>query len=155
MFFDGSDVGLTTNAEAIDAVTGLADGSWLISTRGSGAVPGVSSFAAEDILRFRPTGLGATTTGSWSLHADMSDVGISGTAENITAMSAAADGRLFLTTGGNASATNLSAANEDVFAFRPTQLGATTTGSFDSPLRFDGSLYGLGANALLGIHVPA
>ena len=154
MFFDGSDVGLTTNAEAIDAVTGLADGSWLISTRGSGSVTGVSSFAAEDILRFRPTSLGATTAGSWSLQADMSDVGISGTAENITAVSAATDGRLFLNTSGNASATGLSATNEDVFAFRQTQVGATTSGSFDSPLSFDGSLYGLGANALLGIHMP-
>ena len=154
MFFDGSDVGLTTNAEAIDAVTGLADGSWLISTRGSGSVPGVASFAAEDILRFRPTSLGANTAGSWSLQTDMSDVGISGTAENVTALSTAADGRLFLTTSGNASATGLSATNEDVFTFRPTQLGATTSGSFVSPLAFDGSLYGLGANALLGIHVP-
>ena len=154
MFFDGSDVGLTTNAEAIDAVTGLADGSWLISTRGSGSVPGVASFAAEDILRFSPTSLGATTAGSWRLHVDMSDVGISGTAENITAVSAAANGRLFLNTSGNASATGLSATNEDVFAFQPTQLGATTSGSFNSPLTFDGSLYGLGANALLGIHIP-
>jgi len=154
MFFDGSDMGLTTNAEAIDAVTGLADGSWLISTRGSGSVPGVASFAAEDILRFRPTSLGANTAGSWSLHADMSDVGISGTAENVAGLSTAADGRLFLTTSGNASATGLSATNEDVFTFRPTQLGATTSGSFISPLAFDGSLYGLGANSLLGVHIP-
>jgi hypothetical protein len=136
MLFDGSDVGLTTNAEAIDAVTGLANGSWLISTRGSGSVPGVS-FAAEDILRFTPTSLGANTAGSWSFYADMSDVGI---------------------TGGNASAstggTRLSATNEDVFVFRPTALGSTTGGSYPSPLFFDGSLYGLGSNALLGIDVP-
>ena len=158
MFFDGSDVGLTTNAEAIDAVTGLADGSWLISTRGSGAVSGVSSFAAEDILRFRPTSLDTTTAGSWSLYADMSDVGITGTSENITSVDVAADGRLFLTTGGNASAstggTSLSATNEDFFVFQPTRLGSTTMGSYPSPLFFDGSLHGLGPNALLGIDVP-
>ena len=158
MFFDGSDVGLTTNAEAIDAVTGLADGSWLISTRGSGAVSGVSSFAAEDILRFRPTSLDTTTAGSWSLYADMSDVGITGTSENITSVDVAADGRLFLTTGGNASAstggTSLSATNEDFFVFQPTRLGSTTTGSYPSPLFFDGSLHGLGPNALVGIDVP-
>lgn len=158
MFFDGSDVGLTTNAEAIDAVTGLPDGSWLISTRGSGGVTGVSSFAAEDILRFVPTSVGTTTAGSWSLYADMSDVGITGTAENITAIDVAADGRMFLTTGGNASAstggTSLSTTNEDVFVFRPTALGSTTSGSYPSPLFFDGSLYGLGSNALLGIDVP-
>jgi len=158
MFFDGSDVGLTTNAEAIDALTGLPNGSWLISTRGSGAVSGVSSFAAEDILLFTPTSLGATTAGSWSLYADMSDVGITGTAENITAIDVAADGGMFLTTGGNASAstgsTSFSATNEDVFVFRPTALGSTTSGSYPSPLFFDGSLYGLGSNALLGIDVP-
>ena len=157
MMFDGSDVGLTTNAEAIDAVTGLADGSWLISTSGSGSVPGVS-FAAEDILRFTPTSLGANTAGSWSFYADMSDVGITGTAENITAIDVAADGRMFLTTGGNARAstggTSVSGANEDVFVFRPTALGATTTGSYPAPLFFDGSLYGLGPNAVLGLDVP-
>jgi hypothetical protein len=159
MFFDGSDVGLTTNAEAIDAVTGLTDeGSWLISTRGRGGVTGVSSFAAQDILRFVPTSVGTTTAGSWSLYADMSDVGITSKAENITAIDVAADGRMFLTTGGNASAstggTSLSATNEDVFVFRPTALGSTTSGSYPSPLLFDGSLYGLGSNALLGIDVP-
>ncbi|CAK6699099.1 hypothetical protein OGCDGJMD_02590 [Cyanobium usitatum str. Tous] len=158
MFFDGSDVGLTTKAEKIDAVTGLPDGSWLISTRGSGGVTGVSSFAAQDILRFVPTSVGTTTAGSWSLYADMSDVGITSKAENITAIDVAADGRMFLTTGGNASAstggTSLSATNEDVFVFQPTALGSTTSGSYPSPLFFDGSLYGLGSNALLGIDVP-
>ena len=64
------------------------------------------------------------------------------------------DGRLFLTTSGNASSNGLSAANEDVFAFRPTRLGNTTSGSFQQPLHFDGSLYGLGPNALTGIQVP-
>jgi hypothetical protein len=157
MFLDGSDVGLTTNSESIDAVTGLSDGSWLISTRGSGSVPAGSTslnFAAEDILRFTPSSLGSNTTGSWSLYADMSDVSITGTSENVTALSAAADGRLFVTTSGNASAPGLSAANEDVFLFRPTGLGALTTGSFDGLLTFDGSLYGLGPNALVGTALP-
>jgi len=161
MFFDGSDVGLTTTAEAIDAVTGLADGSWLISTRGSGSVPVGSSslsFAAEDPLRFSPTSLGPNTTGTWSLYADMSDVGLSGTAKNVTAIDVAADGRIFLTTSGNASATtggtSVSATNEDVFVFRPTALGTNTSGSYPSPLFFDGSLHGLGSNALFGFDVP-
>ena len=158
MFFDGSDVGLTTKAEKIDAVTGLPDGSWLISTRGSGGVTGVSNFAAEDILRFTPTRLGATTAGSWSLYADMSDVGITGKAENITAIDVATDGRMSLTTSGNIGATtagtSVSGTNEDVVLFRPTALGSTTSGSYPSPLLFDGSLYGLGSNALLGIDVP-
>ena len=154
MFFDGSDVGLTTNNEAIDAITGLPNGSWLISTRGGGSVTGVSNFSAEDILRLAPTRLGATTAGAWSLYADMSDVGIAGSAENITAADVGSNGRMYLTTAGNASATGLSVANEDVFSFQPTTLGATTTGPFQAPLFFDGSVYGLSANAIQGLDVP-
>ena len=161
MAFDGSDVGLTTSAEAIDAVTGLADGSLLLSTRGSGSVPlgsGSLSFAAEDLLRFAPTSLGTNTAGSWSLWADLSDVGLNSSNENITALDVAADGRVFLATLGSASATaggtSVSAANEDIFVFRPTSLGATTSGSFATPLFFDGSLYGLASNAVLGLDVP-
>ncbi len=161
MAFDGSDVGLTTSGEAIDAVTGLADGSLLLSTRGSGSVPlgsGSLSFAAEDVLRFVPTNLGATTTGAWSLWADLSDVGLTSSSNNVTALDVGSDGRVFLTTQGTFSSgggsTSLSAANEDVFVFRPTTLGSTTSGTFSPSLFFDGSLYGLGSNALVGFDLP-
>ena len=63
----------------------------------------------------------------------------------------------FSTSGGvtaTASGTSLTAANEDVFVFRPATLGATTTGTFQSPLFFDGSLYGLATNAIQGLDVP-
>lgn len=153
LFFDGSDVGLSTSREAIDAITGLADGSWLISTRGGGSIDAVGSFAEEDLLRFLPVSLGSTTSGTWSLHADLSDVGLSGGNENISAVDAAADGRLFLSSAGLASAPALSAGNEDVFVFRPTSLGNTTKGSFEPSLFFDGSAYGLVDNALVGLDV--
>jgi hypothetical protein len=88
----------------------------------------------------------------------MSDVGISGASENVAATDVAADGRVFLSTTGNALAaaggTSVSAANEDVFAFRPTALGSLTRGSYPPPLLFDGSLYGLGSNAVQGLDVP-
>jgi len=158
MLFDGSDVGLTTNAEAIDAITRLPNGNLAISTRGGGSVPGVSTFAAEDLLNFTPSTLGPATSGTWSFYADMSDVGISGASENIAATDVADDGRVFLSTTGNALATaggtSVSAANEDVFAFRPTGLGSVTRGSYASSLYFDGSLYGLGSNAVQGLDVP-
>ena len=156
MLFDGSDVGLTTTSEAIDAITGLANGSWLISTRGSGSVPVGStslSFAAEDLLRFTPSTLGASTSGGWSLYADMSDVGLSGTAENITAVDVATNGVFYMASQGSSVATGLSAANEDVFAFQASSLGGNTAGSFLSPLFFDGSVHGLGANAIQGLDV--
>jgi hypothetical protein len=41
-----------------------------------------------------------------------------------------------------------------VFVLQPSSLGATTSGSFAPTLFFDGSLYGLGSNALWGLDVP-
>jgi hypothetical protein len=166
LLFDGSDVGLTTNSEAIDAITGLADGSLLLSTRGGGSVSiGGSTFvfAAEDLMRFNPSSLGDTTAGSWSVWADLSDMGITGSTENISAVDVVADGRVFLVSSGATSApasaatggTSLTAANEDVFVLQPASLGATTSGSFPPGLFFDGSLYGLANNALWGLDVPA
>jgi hypothetical protein len=85
-------------------------------------------------------------------------VGISGSAENIAAVDVGRDGRVFLATTGNVSAstggTSVAATNEDVVVFQPTRLGGTTTGTFQSSLFFDGSLYGLGANAIQGLDVP-
>ena len=157
MLFDGSDVGLTTNAETIDAVTRLADGRLVISTRGGGSVPGVT-FAGEDLLSFAPSTLGPATSGTWSVYADMSDVGLSVASENVAATDVAADGRVFLSTTGNALATagvtSVSATNEDVFVFQPSTLGAVTNGSYSPTLYFDGSLYGLGSNAVQGLDVP-
>ena len=162
MYFDGSDVGLTSSssstAEAIDAITGLPDGSLLISTRGAGSVTGINNFSAEDLLKFTPTTIGSTTTGTWSLYADLSDVGLStnnsNLNENVVAVDVAANGRLYMATQGNASASGLSAANEDVFALQTTSLGSNTGGSFHSPLFFDGSVYGLSSNAIQGLDVP-
>ena len=75
-FFDGSDVGLTTVAEAIDALWIDAEGKLYISTTGTGVVPADSALPAgakvtfqdEDVLRFTPRTTGATTAGTWSLY---------------------------------------------------------------------------------------
>lgn len=150
MVLNGSDVGLSRRDEAIDAITGLPDGSFLVSTRGGLSV-GWFTAAAEDLVRFTPTSLGANTAGAWSMYADMSDVRLS---VNVVGADVASDGRIFLATGSGFSVAGLTGANEDVFAFLPTSLGANTAGSFQTALRFDGSAYGLAANALLGIDVP-
>ena len=63
-YLDGSDVGLTTAAEDIDAVQLLSSGELLISTAGAVSVRSVQG-ADEDILRFAPTQLGANT--DWQL----------------------------------------------------------------------------------------
>jgi hypothetical protein len=77
-FFDGSDVGLSTAAEKLDALWLDSNGRLYISTTGSGVVPANSAqpagakvaFQDEDILRFTPSSTGATTAGTWTLYWD-------------------------------------------------------------------------------------
>jgi hypothetical protein len=148
LHFDGSDVGLTTSDEDIDAFEFLADGSILISTVGAFSVPAPSGPAlvgnGEDLLRFVPSSIGATTAGQWSIYFDGSDVGLSGTAENIDALQMLSNGRLLISTTGNVSVTGASGTDEDLLAFIPATLGATTAGTWS--LYFDGSDVGLANN---------
>ena len=86
MYFDGSDVGLSTTAEKIDSLSLLPDGRLLISTTGDPSVPGVAG-QDEDVLAFTPTSLGDVTSGTWSLYFDGSDVGLANTSgEDIDAL---------------------------------------------------------------------
>lgn len=76
--FDGSDVGLSTSGETIDALWIDAQGRLYFSTIGSGEVPVNSAnpggakirFQDEDILRFTPSTTGETTAGTWELYWD-------------------------------------------------------------------------------------
>ena len=72
LYFDGSDVGLTTTGERIDALD--MDGNrLLISTVGSGSVPragGKLAFADEDVIAFTPATTGPTTSGTWAAYFD-------------------------------------------------------------------------------------
>jgi hypothetical protein len=65
MYFDGSDVGLTTSAEDIDAAAVDAAGNIYLSTFNNFAVTGVSG-ADDDVFVFTPTSLGTTTSGTYS-----------------------------------------------------------------------------------------
>lgn len=90
LYFDGSDVGLTTVMEKIDGlhilpgsfspIGGSCDQYLLISTLGVGKVPafggGMLSFQGEDILGFCLTNSGAATAGFWHLFLDGSDQGM-------------------------------------------------------------------------------
>lgn len=151
--FDGSDVGLTQNNEDIDGVDIDAAGKLLISLVGSGNVNGVSGVQDEDVLLFTASGLGAATSGTFSLHLDGSDVGLStDSGEDVDAFTLGADGRLYLSTLGPFSVPGVSGADEDVLRFAPTSLGATTAGNYD--LYLDGTAIGMppGAN-ITALHI--
>ncbi|MBM3925898.1 MAG: hypothetical protein FJ320_07925 [SAR202 cluster bacterium] len=153
MYFDGSDVGLSSSSETIDTLEVLPDGRLLISTTGSISVPGVFG-ADEDLVAFMPSSLGPNTAGTWSMYFDGSDVGLSSSSEDVTGAAVDSAGKIYLSTEGSFSVPGVSGANEDVFVFTPTSLGNTTAGTYQSTLFFDGSVYGLSGNAIGGIDLP-
>ncbi len=154
LYFDGSDVALTTDAHDIDAVEVLSDGRILISTTGSTSVTGATT-GDEDLLLFTPTSLGDLTAGSFSLFFDGSDVGLLDSTEDIDAAAVDADGNIYLSTLGAFAVPGASGQDEDVFIFTPTALEPpTTTGSFASTLYFDGSTFGLDMNNVFAVDVP-
>ncbi|MEZ4518206.1 MAG: hypothetical protein R3C44_15755 [Chloroflexota bacterium] len=88
LYFDGSDVDLSTGAEDLDAISLADNGDLLLSTTSNGKVDNLS-FRDEDILRFAPSSLGDATDGAWELYFDsdidskLSDVvGVSADAES-------------------------------------------------------------------------
>jgi len=156
MYFNGVDVGLDTTAEKIDGVDVLPDGRILISTTGNPSVPngagGTLAGADEDILAFTPTILGNTTSGSWAMYFDGSDVGLADSAdEDIDALDVSPNGDIFLSTLGVFSVPGVSGDDEDVFRCTPTSLGSNTACIYSSPLYFDGSTWGFSANDIDGL----
>jgi FtsP/CotA-like multicopper oxidase with cupredoxin domain len=154
LFLDGSDVGLTTGDEDVDAFDVLADGSVLISTFGPVAVPGVAgTWADEDVLRCAGS-FGSTTTCTWSVYFDGSDVGLGdgGNNEDVDDVSMG-NGRLYLSTLGPYSVPALTPilsnatanAGGDVFSCDSPVIGALSNCAGFS-LYFRASDHGLSGN---------
>lgn len=128
-YFDGSDVGLTTDDEDIDALALDSSGRLVISTVGNVSATGAAG-ADEDLLVFTATGLGSVTTGSFAMLFDGSDVGLTAIAEDIDAAELTSSGAILLSTIGDFSVSGASGADEDLFLFQPSQLGPNTAGTF-------------------------
>jgi hypothetical protein len=154
LYFDGSDVGLDSSKEDIDAFDLLSDGRLLISTSGSYTIRDLSG-KDEDLLAFTPTSLGVDTSGSWTLYFDGSDVGLSDkNPEDTDGVSVAANGDIYLTTRGSFSVTDVTGDSMDIFICSPASLGATTACTYSPTLYFDGSIWGLSRNNLDGFDLP-
>jgi hypothetical protein len=152
LYLDGSDVGLTTDAEDVDAVELLAGGQILVSSTGAVGVSGVSA-ADEDLVAFTPTSLGTNTAGSFSLYFDGSDVGLGDSGEDVDAAALDPSTNILLSTTNVFAVPGVSGADEDVFVFTPTATGSSTAGSYASTLHFDGSSLGLAGNDVFAIDV--
>jgi hypothetical protein len=130
-----------------------------MSTLGPFSVTGASGENA-DLTRFVPTALGATTSGTWSMYFDASDVGLTTNNEGVDAVAvedSSPTDKIILSTTGSFSVTGLSGGDEDVFKFvpTPTSTGSNTAGTYESALFFDGSAFGLEGNDVTGIDLPS
>ena len=148
-YFDGSDVGLSTSSEDIDSLFEFADGTLGISTNGTITLAGLANGGDEDIHRFNGT-FGATTSGTWTLYFDGSDVGLTAASDDIDAASAATNGDLlFSTTGTNTTPGN----NEDINRYSGSY-GPTTSGT--NTIELDLSTTGINPAANVdGLHYQA
>ncbi|MEM7801217.1 MAG: FG-GAP repeat protein, partial [Chloroflexota bacterium] len=135
LYFDGSDVSLTSNGEDIDAISLDSDGNLIVSTLGRSNV-GFRA-ADEDLLRFEATSLGANTSGVWTPYFDGSDIGLNGSNdEDVFGISV--DGKdLFLTTRGPFSAAGINGGNADILLCAGAITGAASSCGASS-LFFDG-----------------
>lgn len=144
-YFDGSDVGLTASSLDLDALYINPDGSILLSVDRTTTIPNLGAIEDTDIVRFVPTATGETTAGTYEWYFDGSDVGLDNDNEDIDAIGFAPDGRLAVSTRGSFNAGGISGQDEDLFAFDPTTLGASTSGTWS--MYFDGSDVGLGTTS--------
>lgn len=149
-YFDGSDVGLDSDAEDIVAMALTDDGKLVISTRDDGDVG--FAFDDDDLLQFDPATLGADTTGTWSLLFEGSDVGLGG--EDIR-------GLWIESTNGTINNIYFTLLNEfspagdkhDIFVCTPGTLGANTTCTTGPALYWDGSAHGISTWRPDGLHI--
>ncbi len=160
MFFDGSDVGLDAglNAEDVDAFEILSGGtSVLVSTVGNPTVPGLTGDNQYDLLKCDASlgSLGPTTSCTWSMYFDGSDVGLgvapptTVTGENIDGVSVDG-GTISLSTTGDFNVTKnaatLTGQDEDVWLCTGATTGGTSSCAGFSTF-FDGTPVPLAADA--------
>ncbi len=135
LYFDGSDVGI--GGFTLDAFAVISPTEILMSFTSAGTVGALGTVDDSDVLKFTATSLGATTAGTFTMYFDASDVGLSTSDEDVDAIELLPDGRLLVSTTGAFGVTGVSGQDEDLIAFTPTSLGATTAGTW--AMYFDGS----------------
>lgn len=140
-FFDGSDVGLTSSSEDIDAIAFDPEGNLVISTKGSFHVGDVRG-KDEDLFVLKNAQLGEETSGTWELYFDGSAVELTKGNEDIDgAWIDPTTGNLYLSTKGDFKAAWLESSIEgdgnDIFICIPTTVDSNTGCTFQA--FFDGN----------------
>ncbi|MEM7535310.1 MAG: hypothetical protein AAF639_24245 [Chloroflexota bacterium] len=135
MIFDGSDVGIS--GEDIDAFDIVDSDTVLISLNSADNLTDVGAVDDSDVLSFTGS-FGDTTSGTWGMFFDGSDVGLTASNEDVDAISLKDSQSLLLSVSGIASVSGLSGIrDEDILLFTATSLGDSTAGSW--AYHFNGS----------------
>ncbi|MCB0178821.1 MAG: tandem-95 repeat protein [Anaerolineae bacterium] len=145
LYFDGSDVGLTSDDEDIDAIGLTQTGALVISTVGDFGVTGVSG-SDEDLIIFTPTGLGQNTSGTWEPYFDGSDVDLTLNSEDVNGAWIDNNSDIYLTTEGNYAVPGITDGGADIFICQPSSLGTNTNCTFN--LFWRGTDHGIGNHVL-------
>lgn len=138
VYLDGSDIGLSDDEGAIDALIGLSEREILLSTAGDLTVAG-QEFGREDILLFNSTQLGQDSSGEVSKYIDGSDIGLSGKNKDINGATIDELGNLLLVPENSFDVVNVPGDDKDTFQFSPVSVGENTAGRFADFLFFDSS----------------
>lgn len=138
LVFDGSDVGLG-NVD-VDGFAFLPNGHLLLSVDKDFKLSGFGPVDESDILEFIPGSYGPTTSGSYLLYFDGSDVGLDKSDEDVDAIDFEGN-NLLISVAGEFKAQNVKGADEDLFKLSNFVSGDNTSGTWS--LYFDGSDVGL------------
>lgn len=136
LYFDGSDVGLSSSGEDIDAIDFDKDGNLVISVNGEFKAPGVSGNIKgndEDLFVLNNGVFGAASSGTWLLYFDGSDVGLTNSNEDLQALwMDHANSKLYFATLEDYSLPGGLKGNEDdIIACTYSSLGDTTSCTFE------------------------
>jgi len=139
LFFDGSDVGIHGD---VNALAVAPDGNLLLSFNSPQTLAGLGEVDDSDIVKFVATSLGAHTAGRFEWFLDGSDVDLTTDGEDVDAIGFTADDRLLISAIGDIDVNNQvgddqEGKNEDLLVFQPTALGEATAGQWG--FYFDGS----------------
>jgi len=140
LFFDASDVGISTSGQDLNEFY-VVDADTILMTFNAPITLGNLQVDTWDIVEFDATSLGSVTAGTFSMYLDGNDVGLDTTSELIDGLDVLPDGRVLISTTGTPSIPGITAADEDILAFTPTTLGDVTSGTW--AMYFDGSDVGL------------
>ncbi|MDE0755798.1 MAG: thrombospondin type 3 repeat-containing protein, partial [Woeseiaceae bacterium] len=130
IYFDGSDAGLETGGEDIDAIAVLSDGNFAISLAGNGRnLPGLETTRVrdEDILIFSSESLGSETVGSFTVLISGNEIGLDTASEDIDALTIDSAGPLTLSVVGRYRVGEILGEDADLLRFTP---GEPEPGSF-------------------------